>query len=308
VSPAGVRRYALHLREDGDAVSARVARMGPADPLAVAIGRPPEDAPRLAGLIFSLCPMAQTAAALGALEAVAGREPAGAQAREALVLAEAVAGAVWRTGMTQAELLGRAPLIDPVRRAREAVSDLVRALFADDWRRIGGVTPRVDRNAATACAKRLRNAHAATRPLADAVIQQAGTIGLGGADRPPSLAPYFAAQDVYAEDLLDRLDAAIAAAREDAAGLIFVDDGDGAAEIATARGPLRHTIRIRNGVIERWRAEAPTDKNFAPGGPLETAAARLAPGAGLAVRARWLIAAFDPCAPAEVLEKEAVDA
>lgn len=300
MSPSAVRRYALRLRQAGGGVDARVERYGPADPLAVAVGRAPEDAPRLAGLIFSICPMAQTAAALGALEAISGRPPAGAKAREALVLAEAVAGAVWRAGMTQAELLDRQPLIEPVRGAREAVEALRSALFQTDWRQIGGVEPRVDKTAAQTAAARLRNALDAAAPVCKAVQDRVQAF---------DLASYFLAQTHHAEALMDQLEVALALADQGAPrGLTFVSDGTGEAEIPTARGPLRHVIEVRQGQIATWRAEAPTDKNFADGGPVELAAKHLSAGPDLADRARWLVAAFDPCAPVEVIEEEAVHA
>ena len=45
--------------------------------------------------------------------------------------------------------------------------------------------------------------------------------------------------------------------------------------------------------MEEWRALAPTDWHFAPGGPAEGALANSPSEAG----ARLAVASFDPCAP-----------
>jgi hypothetical protein len=76
----------------------------------------------------------------------------------------------------------------------------------------------------------------------------------------------------------------------------------GTGQATTARGPVFHQVSLdaQDRVID-WRAVAPTDWHFAPGGP----AAR-ALGANSADRgARLAIAGFDPCAP-WTLEKEEV--
>ena len=73
--------------------------------------------------------------------------------------------------------------------------------------------------------------------------------------------------------------------------------GEGAATVETARGPLTHEVEIRDLRVTRCRTTAPTERNFAPGGPV---AAGLQ-GAPLDLLAAELhILAIDPCVAASV--------
>ncbi|MEM9168470.1 MAG: nickel-dependent hydrogenase large subunit [Pseudomonadota bacterium] len=77
--------------------------------------------------------------------------------------------------------------------------------------------------------------------------------------------------------------------------------GAGLGVAMTARGRLRHIVELDGGRIVRWRADAPTDWNFADRGPVALAASRLRPDADLDRCARLLVGAFDPCAPCAVV-------
>ncbi|MEE4191435.1 MAG: hypothetical protein V2I66_07640, partial [Halieaceae bacterium] len=63
----------------------------------------------------------------------------------------------------------------------------------------------------------------------------------------------------------------------------------------TARGPVFHRVMLDNGGrVHQWRVLAPTDWHFAPGGPLEQEAGRLALDDE---PLRLLVLGLDPCAP-----------
>ena len=72
--------------------------------------------------------------------------------------------------------------------------------------------------------------------------------------------------------------------------------GDSAlAAVETARGPLLHWTRLRDGRVHDYRVVAPTEWNFQPGGVLARALATLPrQGAFLPAARRWMHA-LDPC-------------
>ena len=85
-----------------------------------------------------------------------------------------------------------------------------------------------------------------------------------------------------------------------------VQSGTGIVE--TARGRLVHRVRLRDGVVERYRIVAPTEWNFHPDGPL-VRAIRALPAAGAAELRRqvaMLVMALDPCVAHEVIVEPAL--
>lgn len=342
---ASARAYALALEPAGSALRAVVRREGPDQPVTVALGRPAADAAPLAALLHPLCPIAHAAAALGAIESAYRREPLnGGQggARATLVLAEAATMAVFRAGVAWAGLLGRPPLVDPVRRARAALEALNAALFVGEWRRVGGAPLRLDAAGIAAALRDLDAAASAAQPIADAVVDAGDGValarrpdapaplgaaiqdvetrpdtaaweetphGAAGGGVPSTLGLWFSAQARWAADLT-KLTRAAAEGLTDAAPEPAPEDcsGHGLAIAPTARGRLRHMIRLENGRIAAWRVDAPTDWNFASQGPAAWHAARLDPAGDLRRDAALLVAAFDPCAPCTVAIREVAHA
>lgn len=148
---AALRTYQLQLTPGPNQLSARVERTGPGSVLSLGIGQPLDKGIRLAGLLFPICPRAHQAAALNAAELAAGIDlPLGQRAgRDALVLAEAIAGCVWRSGLGWTKLLSIAPMTEPVKAARAASACLEGALFRGNWARAGGAQLSIDGPAAT---------------------------------------------------------------------------------------------------------------------------------------------------------------
>ncbi|SDD91448.1 hypothetical protein [Rhodospira trueperi] len=111
-----------------------------ADVARVLIGQPVGAAVRLVGLLFSLCGVAQTVAAVQAAEAATGARASSATngARHAVVLCEAVEQSVLRLGMDWPAVAGTAPDIEAVRDLRHGVAAARRAASVASWDRIGG--------------------------------------------------------------------------------------------------------------------------------------------------------------------------
>lgn len=77
-------------------------------------------------------------------------------------------------------------------------------------------------------------------------------------------------------------------------------EGVGVAGVETSRGLLLHIVRLDAGRVTDYRILAPTEWNFHPAGPLAEALAAMPPGAGLAERARRVVASLDPCVACQV--------
>lgn len=339
------RQYHLTLAAGPTGPRARITRTGPGNVLDLAVGRTLAEGITLAGLLFPICPRAHQAAALAAAEHAMGLElePGQGAARDALVLAEAVAGCVWRSGMGWTRLLDEAPMAGPVKRAREASAGLQSALFAGRWAEPGGGELRIDpagiRQALWALTHSVHAVARLENRLLDRVSDALGpgrlasftTLGdrldetthcpssRQGEETPRSLCDpgaatvsppdWYAAQLDHAYALVALLRDALSALSETPASRADTDaTGTGLGLSMTARGRLRHVISLRGGRIEAWKAAAPTDWNFAPGGPLEHYVSAL-DSENPAEAARWILGALDPCAPCQVAhESEAAHA
>lgn len=339
----------LHLPRSGaDGRTASVTRVGPTDLVRVGIGRPAVDAPALAALLFPVCPAAQAGAAAIAVERAMGLAPTPAvtAARNAVILAEAVVGCIWRMALDWPTLVTLDPDTAIVRSARAAQSALPQALFGDGrpahWARPGG-RPIIRRCGAdvrlalTALSDAVRTLTSAGPPRApmfangNNLPQLPRPLGtdIGTAALMPHVAPreetprslwacsaspsltlnlWFEAQAEHADRCMDALDLAVAEALSDADQPPQPEPnptGVGLGVVTTARGRLRHAITVQDGAITGWTAAAPTDWNFAAQGPVVQMANRLLVGndrspADQEAAARWLVAAFDPCAPCRV--------
>lgn len=71
--------------------------------------------------------------------------------------------------------------------------------------------------------------------------------------------------------------------------------GVGVAAVETSRGLLIHALALEGGRIAQYRIVAPTEWNFQHGGPLAAALAAQPDGDDLALRARRVALAMDPC-------------
>lgn len=318
--------------------AASIERVGPGEPTRVGKGRTPRELARLAGLLFPVCAIAQTAAALHACETAAGVElPKGqAAARDTLVLAEAIGGCVWRSALMWPLLVNKAVNPSPAQAARQALKHIQASLFAGPWQSPGGAPLAIDPDglasavdtlagladrsdidevARSAAHYTLAGALAAT-PLHEAIFDGA-TRPLGGrleesprsllspAAPPRSLADWFSAQADHARSLAVALKARSQAV--DLSGAVRFPDrtsGIGLGLSMTARGRLRHIVELENGRVVNWNVAAPTDWNLAPQGLLKALCDSLVPRGDL-MAAKWIIAATDPCLPCKVVEAAA---
>lgn len=69
----------------------------------------------------------------------------------------------------------------------------------------------------------------------------------------------------------------------------------GVAAVETSRGLLVHALRLADGRVAQYRIVAPTEWNFQPGGPLESAIRALPPTALDEAGVRRVALAMDPC-------------
>lgn len=99
---------------------------------------------------------------------------------------------------------------------------------------------------------------------------------------------------------LARLPERLAGDGDDLAAAWSPAPGVGMAAVETSRGLLIHALQVADGRIVQYRIVAPTEWNFQPGGPLEAALRAQPDGDDLAVRARRLVLAMDPCVACSV--------
>jgi coenzyme F420-reducing hydrogenase alpha subunit len=92
-------------------------------------------------------------------------------------------------------------------------------------------------------------------------------------------------------------EAAAALASGAAAGASSVASGEGQASVETARGKLTHSVTVKDGLITAYAIEAPTDANFAQGGPVAAGlvGADASNVAALCRAAELHVLAIDPC-------------
>lgn len=334
------RSYEFVLNAEHAAPSGHVRRRGPDNALNVTRGRACADVIRLAGMIYPICPRAHMAAGIAAMEAAAGvtLPPGQSAAREAIVLAESVAGGLWRAALVWPQLLGETVVPERVRRVRQASEDLARAIFPGDWATIGGAPVEFDHAAAGDALNSLQNDCEFLAEVTPKIVQAANDASgplefpilpaLGGGIWNPASAPgkpdceesprslqqtgpgaaclgdWFQAQSDHTLALLGQLADRLQEIRTDApADCPSGISGSGIGTSMTARGRLRHIVELEDSNIVRWVSTAPTDWNFSPTGPLATYSRALAPDR-FESQSRWLIAALDPCAPCTVATSE----
>ena len=331
------RSYAMRLEEGPGGVNVRIDRRGPANPLAIACGRSLAEALVLPRLLFPVCPVAHTSAALRAAEAAAGLDLGSGQgaARELLVLAEAVAGCVWRSALTWPALVGASPRPEPVREARAACDLLAASLFAGAWAQPGGADLAISRDGVDRAVRALGDALTGLEESDMLVLAAAqaqvvtfngslcdgleGTFhdpdidpealcreetprSLSGASGPVRLEDWFHAARGHGRQLLDEMSARVEFLFEEQPQSLPEDvTGTGLGQAITARGRLRHIMTLERGIVTAWQSAAPTDWNFAPNGAAARYAAALGSEAAKHSKVNWLIAALDPCTPCELV-------
>jgi len=262
----------------------------------VFIGRKPTEALELAPLLFAVCGAAQAEACARALSAAGADVPAGPGGRA--VAAEAIREHLMRIAVDWAGSLGETtdaallkaihhmPRAAPVERSQQATR-LVTLLVAPSDR-LG--EPGWHAGASSVAARLIRKVIAEGWSALGGVdglqAQETSALTLAGADTSgPS-----------GNGLLARLMARTAHLRQLLAELDAEENPEG--PVATSRGLLHHRAELRDGVIASYDITAPTDVNFAPGGPAEQSLA--ACGSIAKMPAHLLIDAFDPCIPYEL--------
>ncbi len=282
------------------------------------------DVPPRIGGIFSLCAQAQTIAALTAIETALGipARPGVSAARDALRMAEMLTQVAMRLSLYWPHALGLQADPSPARAALSAQAELEQALFGPiRWRQPGAGLAHVDLDKARKIVARLvEDAHrlTATTDLPDR-IAHAGLMGFGAlpdgtAVEGGTFSRRWAAPSVtrlrqaHGPGLAARLDASLVELAALPGEIIGALDrvapspaakpahltGQGNAIVETVRGPLAHHVTLRDGFIETYRIEAPTEQNFRHGGPV-AAGLSGARAMDLAQATALHIVAIDPC-------------
>lgn len=291
----------------------RVRDVGGADLSSLAKGQPLEFGHQIAGVLFAVCPSAHAAAYLGAVETELGLlvEQDWLLARSQVVLCETLAACVWRHALNWPQLAGHTANLSAVKKARDLAAEGQRVLFPDGWQKIGGVQPVTHQAKVTDAIQELGELACETAkesnalmsacpsylvkhrctPLGDAILttnassaqHEETALSQSGPTGPQPLRAWFEAQTQYVHELVERMHKPNSLS-EFARGVVD-----------TARGRLMHKVSIQNNTLVDWQVVAPTDWNFAPSGPC----ARALEGVRSLSLAKWVVQAFDPCAPVQ---------
>ena len=259
----------------------------------VFVGKTPREALVLAPMLFAVCGAAQTEACASALRAAGADVPPGPGSRA--VAAEATREHLMRIAVDWSRALGEEPEPDTLKAVhalpRSAVVDmqskaralitrmlapleslalpgwhhhqsslgarLIRRVIEEGWADLGGISELQERE---------------TSALTLTSSNTGGAAGNG-------LLARLLARPAHLLQLFDALALA----------------GSVTGPVSTSRGLLRHRAQLNGGRITAYDIVAPTDVNFAAGGPAQESLA--ACGSIAELPARLLIEAFDPCIP-----------
>lgn len=285
------------LRPDGGRIGAvEIASTRPAGAARIFVGKPVGDMTASIGRVFSLCGKAQTVAALRASEAALGLPPApGVEAlREALRLAEMMTQTAMRLGLHWTRALDLPIRADLVRAALAAEAALAR-FAGEGWALPGaGVAARPEFGTPYAMFSGDPLVADLQGALAARGLEDFGT-GMG-------LSARLAASAETLAGLPGQIADALAQVTPTEARIPPRSSGEGAATVETARGPLTHRVRVDDGIVTDCETDAPTEANFAPGGPVVTG---LTGQALDPVAAELHVFAIDPCVACSVEVQDA---
>lgn len=306
--------------KQGTIFAVEVTSTRPAQAVRIFEGKPVAELCDGVGRVFSLCGTAQTVAALAAAEAALGIAPAPGvrAARDLARLAEMLTQTTMRLALHWPRALGLELRPELVRACLAAEKAIAESALGSGWRVPGAGTGAPSSSLAGALAAldaQLQQAdHGAdlVHALADLGLCGYGALpeGIapeaGALSRCWNLAPVAAARAAHGAGLAARLAAARAELARLPSRMIETLDGiapetarapsrqsgQGEAVVETARGPLAHRLSVDGGIVTGCATEAPTEANFAPGGP---AVAGLVGQPASLLAAELHVLAIDPC-------------
>ena len=322
-----VKSYTLQIADWMDnGHRASMERVGPDQIVIVAEGRPTAIVGQMAAMLHPICPNAHAVAALRAAEkAMEHFVPDEAEkGREIAITVERVVSSLWRLALVWPKIAGLDEMPGPLAAAMGLQRSIMQDIFPADWRYLGGRKPEAIKDSTLLVVDSLSGTASELFDSAAEIIQSAPDIdipkshqamALGDditnhsfqpstharfesqvSDRPTSvkqlLEDQLAGTKALVATLKDALTNPSLPADQDRG---FKLDGIGFGFALTARGRLRHQIAVDKDLIRNWRVDAPTDWNFAPGGPVEIAVQQI-PFDDLG----WLVMAFDPCMPCTI--------
>ncbi|NTV09853.1 MAG: hypothetical protein HGA47_03665 [Zoogloea sp.] len=302
------------------------------------VGRTPDEARRLAPLLFSLCGHAQGAACEAATAAALGEAEAADAVAERAVAAECAQEHLWRLLLDWPLLFGRAPEreafaalhrllrraeIDPAsadEAGQRIEQDVAAALSTDGlldrlllagWRATGPAVPLLPRLDAAQWAEQLGGVPAdafCAYPQIDGQAHETGPLARHANHARVAallaggerIAARFLASLFELSDCVRRLCRSGGEPRLiDAAS---IRPGCGVAIVETARGLLLHAASVKDGTITDYAIVAPTEWNFHPAGAFMREAGDWQASDVEAARRRLaaLALSLDPCVGFEI--------
>ncbi len=284
-------------------VSVRALRPTAADAMR---GRTADEAQRLLPMLYSICGVAQGAAARLALAAARG-ETVPSQV-DAAVLAEGRREHLWRLLLDWPALLGlpreEALLAEALRRLKDGSYESWRegALRAP----LARVDAALEEFAGEALPARLLPVLDAEQTLAPWPRLDAGFAAMpkwqGRPAETGALARQGGSETSWPARVRARIDEVFAASALGSSSAAAVAPGVGRAVVETARGMLMHEVTLDGGRVAAYAIVAPTEWNFHPDGGLAAMLAGLAPAsvADLRATAERAVLALDPCVRCEI--------
>lgn len=257
------------------------------------VGKTPREALALAPMLFAVCGAAQTEACARALAAAGADVPPGPGASS--VAAEAIREHLMRIAVDWSRAMGEEPDLVALRAAHALPRTAAVELRGTAEALIARILAPVESLAVTGWYESQNSLGARLiRRVVDEGWADLG--GIGALQDCETSALTLTSNDtrgIGGNGLLARLLA------RPAHLLKLLEEvavpGPAIGPVATSRGILRHRATVSNGRIAAYDIVAPTDVNFAAGGPAQASLAACGPIDELP--ARLLVEAFDPCIP-----------
>lgn len=260
-------------------------------------GRSPAEVLALVPQLFSVCSVAQGIACARALEAALGHAagPRLDAARDAACLAEACASHVWQLGLAWRGAAEVEPALLLVAQARKALGAVCVALSGRS-----SIASSLRSNPAWGDARvSLRSLAALVSELATRETPLEGLVRASDRATFAALLARLESRRASALGDVERAWARLSDAERAAPGEVqpSVGPGEGTGYAPTARGLLRHCVRVRAERVEELAIESPTDRTFQSDGALRDALVGAEASPSLARDAGWLVLALNPCVP-----------
>lgn len=323
-------RMRIELTVASNRVSHVAIAQGGLTPAAALLGLQADQALERAPMLYALCPVAQKFAAEGAIAAARGEAPLEDRRRDMALVAEKCRENLRALVLDWPMLAPDAGTLATLRAALAATASIAELAPGRIEQRIEALRASVDALGfakdpppASTWFARLRHSLASRLGDLDVFVEQIDDEDIFAAlatGRELQPGPMRAMSLIR---LLRARGASIGAAIAQLAALVSgeVVEGRcntralahrrGAAAVDSPRGRLFHLVELdASDCVRTYRTLSPTDRNFAPGGPLARTLSGQCIGAGEAAsqRVKQIVAMYDPCMEVDASIRELADA